>query len=241
MLDEVAVRRDDRRRLRGQHRRSVRRAVGRDHVLRELADRADVAGDLEQATLHGLVEHLAAIRDGAHDRPPQVVLAPRGMLDLALLEDAGEIDLLDRDGEVALFEPHLGGPSAGAHGVDVFRHQREQRLEGEDRDVAGKRELQDVVLVEPRRGLGDRAVGARGGSADEQRFGRHAEGEHLSGRRARQRGPQPVDRRADGRVIGGIERPVSRRRDERARQRQDAARELGGKRRHFGHFDEYGR
>ena len=49
----------------------------------------DVAGDLEQAPLHGFVEHLAAIRDGAHDRPPQVVLAARGMLDLALLEDAG--------------------------------------------------------------------------------------------------------------------------------------------------------
>ena len=127
---EVAIRRDDRRRLRGQHRRSVRREVGRDHVLRELADGADVAGDLEQAPLHGFVEHLAAIGDGADDRPPQIVLAARGMLDLALLEDAGEIDLLDRDGEVALFEPGFGGPAAGTHGVDVFRHQREQRLEG---------------------------------------------------------------------------------------------------------------
>ncbi len=236
---EVAIRRDDRGRLRGQHRRSIRREVRRDHVLRELADGADVAGNLEHAPLHGFVEHFAAIRDGAHDRPPQIVLAPRGMLDVSILEDAGEIDLFDRDRDVPLLEPHFGGASASAHGVDVFRHEGEQRLEGLDRHVAEKRELQDVVLVEPRRGFADRTIGAGRRSPDQERFRRHAEGECLSGRRAGQRGPQAVDRRADGRVVRRIERPASCRRHERARERQDAARELRGKRRHFGHFAEY--
>ena len=204
--------------------------------MRELADGDDVAGNLEHAPLHGFVEHLAAIRDGAHDRAPHIVLAARGVLDLPILEDAGEIDLLDGDGAVSLIAPRLGRAPAGAHAVDVLRHQREQRLQGLDRDVAGKRELQDVVLVEPRRGLADRTIGAGGRASNQQRFGRHAEGEHLSGRGAGERGPQAVDGRGNGRVIRRIERPAAGRRDERTRERQDAARELRGKRRHFGHF-----
>ena len=110
----------------------------------------DVAGNLEQARAARL--RRATLRRSVTARTidrHRSSLRRAGCWTSRSSKTLAEIDLLDRDRGVPLLEPHLGGPAARADGVDVFRHQREQRLEGRDRHVAGKRELQDVVLVEP--------------------------------------------------------------------------------------------
>jgi hypothetical protein len=103
--DEMVVGGDDRGRLRGQHRRPVHRVVRGDDVPRQLADRHDVARDLEQPGLGRFVGRLLPIEDAADDRSPQVVLAPHRVGDLAVLEDLAEVDLLDGDGRVPLLGP----------------------------------------------------------------------------------------------------------------------------------------
>jgi hypothetical protein len=110
--EEMVIRGDNGGGLRGQHRRAVHRVVRSDDVPGQLADRADVLGDLQQARLCRGVGRRAPVEDAAHDRAPEVVLPPDRVRDLAVLQHAAEIDLLDRDRGIPFLRPDLGRAAA---------------------------------------------------------------------------------------------------------------------------------
>ena len=147
------------------------------------------------------------------------------MSDVPILEHLAEVDLLHHDGGVSFFGPDLLRAAAPADDPRVFGEDGEQPLQGGDRDLAGERHLQDVAVVQPAGGFRDRAgVGAANRDVRHQQgVGRHAEREDLAGAGLRDRDPEPVDRSADGRVLGGVQGPASCRGDQRPGKTRDAA------------------
>ena len=83
-------------------------------------------------------------------------------------------------------------------------------------DLAEKRDVQQVAVVEQRGGLRDRALGLVGCDAvDEERARRDADAERGPERRLADRVAQPFDGGSDGRMFRRIERPVARRDEQR--------------------------
>ncbi len=111
----------------------------------------------------------------------------------------------------------LGAAPATALG----RVQAQQAQEPDDRigrDLAEKGDVQEIAIVEERRGLGDRPFGlGRREAVDEQGFGGDADAERAAGRRLADGLGHPLDRGADRRVFRRVERPVSGRDEQRPR------------------------
>ena len=154
-LGDVAIHRQDGRRLRRQHRRAVRHAERLLGVLAELADRADVARDLEQALLLLGGERRLAHDDRAHDRLPGRVAARRALVDLAL-ENFLVVDLLDEDRRLILGVPDRGRAAARAARLAIERQHGQQRPHDGSVGGADEGDLQDVAIVQQLGAFDDR-------------------------------------------------------------------------------------
>ena len=230
MLDEVAVGGDDRRRLRGEHRRAVRRVLRRDDVAAR-ARRSPRRRRRSRAGARCMASSsdLAPIRDGADDRAPQIVLAAGGMLDLPILEDAGEIDLLDRDRGVSLLAPRpwpgrrargrasMSSASKASSALEASGPARRRRTRAAGCRGGGARRAASVIGPSRRRPAMPAISSVSGVTPKVNTWPFVAAASAV-----RRRSTDVRDRR----VLGRVERPAAGRRDERPRERQDAAREL---------------
>ena len=158
----------------------------------------DVAGDLEQARLRGLVGRLAAGR-GCRGRSTRQRSSLRrtGIGDVAILEHLAEVDLLDGDGGVAVLGPDLGRTAA---------------LRGcirESSDSIASSRCSAATVTSPAkvscrmsRSWSQRAASAMAPAsrpptampATSSVSGVTPNGEHLAGRGLGDRGAQPVER-----------------------------------------------
>ena len=181
-----AERREDGGGLRGDHRRAVEGALGRQHRRRQIADVDAAGGDGEQALLRALVEdRLLAAGDLHHDRAPQIV-APGRLEDLAFVarEQRLVIELLEDERRVAVLGPDLHRAAAAPAFGGVEAEQPQQPGDALGRDLAEKRDVQQIAVVEQRRGVGDSALGlGRRDPVDEERARRDADAERGAERR----------------------------------------------------------
>ena len=84
---------------------------------------------------------------------------------------------------MALRHPHLRGPAARAAIGGFDRQHSQERAQRIHRHLADERDVQDVAVVQHRRGVGDRRLAAgRLPAVDEHRVGRHADGEDCAAR-----------------------------------------------------------
>ena len=87
--------------------------------------------------------------------------------------------------------------------------------------------IKEVVIVEQLRGFANRLLGRQRDAGDEKRLRRDAEREGCTGR-ARPHGlAEPMHRRTDGGMLGGIQAPRARRGRQRPGQRDREPRQLG--------------
>jgi len=148
--------------------------------------------------------------------------------------------LIEDDRWVVLGCPYLRGTAALTPLRRIQREDLQQTVERGLRHRPDEQDVNQIAIVEHRRGFGDGGlVRVRFGAFDHQRRGRNAKCERGAPRGLLDGVREAFDRRADGRVLGRIERPVAHSAEQRAREQQkrlgELGRELGG----LGHAANY--
>ncbi len=212
----------------GNHRRAVRRAFRRHHGHRELADLERIARDGQQALLRHLVHRFLARHNRVHDRLPEIVVRALRVLFL-VFEDLSEIDLLEGDRRVSILAPQALGSAMRAERFPIECQHVQQLRDRLGRHVAGERQANQVAIVEEPGRLDDLGVRGNREALDHEAVGRDPDGKDLVVGDLLDGAGQAIERRADGRVLLGIEGPMPGGRHERAGQAGDAFHELGCK------------
>ena len=187
-----------------------------------------IARNRQQALLRHLVHRFLARHNRVHDRLPEIVVRALSVLFL-VLEDLSEIDLLEGDGRVPILAPQALGSAMIAERFPIERQHVQQLRDRLGRHLAGERQADQVAIVEEPGRLDDLRVRWHRKALDHQAVGRDTDGKDrvvgdlLDGVR------QAVERRADGRMLLGIEGPMPGGRHQRAGQAGDAFHELGRK------------
>ena len=137
------------RRLRGDHRRTVKGVLRRHGGGRQITDIGRAAGDLEEPLLRAFVEHGSLTAGDRHDdRPPEVVsFGGLDHLAFAAREELCVVELLENQRRVAVGGPDFRRAAAAAELGGVERQQAQQRADAITRDVAKKREAHQVAVV----------------------------------------------------------------------------------------------
>ena len=150
------------------------------------------------------------------------------------------VDLIEDDRRVALGGPYLRGTAAPAPLRRIQREDAQQAMERGLRHRPDEQDVDEIAIVEHRRGFGDGGlVAVRFGAFDHQRLGRNAQRERGAPRRLLDGVREAFDRRAHRRVLGRIERPVAHGGEQRAREQQQPLGELGRELGGLGHAANY--
>ena len=214
--------------LRGHERRAVRRGEGFHAVLRQFADGADVAGDVQQTLLFFDRECRAAHDDRPDNRLPGLI-APRHPLVVFAFEQFLVVDLLEHEGILLFGLPDGGGAAALPPGGAVEREHAQQGPHHRLRWRQHHRNLEDVALVQQCGTVRDAEILGLQRDAVHQQLARcHRQLHHAAHARFGRGDDQAFDGQCDGRMVGRVEAPRALRERNRARQVDGAAGDVGG-------------
>jgi hypothetical protein len=129
------------------------------------------------------------------------------------------VDLIEDDRRVALGGPYLRGTAALTPLRRIERKEVQQAMERGLRHRPDEQDVDQIAIVEHRRGFGDGGlVAVRFGAFDHQGLGRNTQRERGAPRRLLDGVRETFDRRAHRRVLGRIKRPVAHGGEQRARE-----------------------